>query len=305
MSFHPVPKREFMPSLERCEPLIPDHSSTKVFRRCPREYFYSMVCGYQPTGTVTVLIWGTAYHKFREVLEKEQNLELAVLHGMNIWDEQQGRDPLPDTTWGFMTKARLLKSFLVAYKHWQNEKEKKAVEVIAVEAAFNIELPDGSRTSGRADQIVRWNRRLWGRDFKTSSVEQQFYTRTLSPNDQFSRYTYAESQLCGEPIQGQIVEVLFNKADHKTSRGKSPTGPEIITHIATRTPSEIRQWVLEAQIENKLIDLCRDNDVWPQNENACRYCAYHQVCKTGEEDSMVQILRSSDYTRRPWVNTDV
>ena len=47
---------------------------------------------------------------------------------------------------------------------------------------------------GRADQIVKWSGKVWGRDFKTSSKDGAFYQRQLDPNEQFTGYTYAEGK---------------------------------------------------------------------------------------------------------------
>lgn len=311
MEYAPVPLRRRMPQLNRCEPLIPDHTSMDVFKECPTRYFFKIVLGFKAQSSQIYFNWGSAYHKFREVLEVEYRnsgemdsaFTKASNAGIRLWKEKQGRDPEVGTRFEFMTGARLLKSFGVAYQHWKREKERGEIEVIATEQIFNVALEDGSRTSGRADQIIRVRGKLWGRDFKTSSQDGEFFERTLEPNDQFTRYTFAEGVLHGEPVQGQYVEVLFNKKDHKTSRGQSDCGPSIRTYLAARTWDQVKQWERDTIMWNTFIETCRAVDVWPMNETACRFCEFHQVCKLPDEGAQIYTLQGKDYVKEEWDNS--
>lgn len=316
MELQPVPKREFMPRYERYEPVILDHTAMITAKNCLRMYFYRIVLGRVPKEDAIYFAWGSAYHKFRHVLElkygfgpnlppkydeakaKDAYAEAAIA-GVAYW-KTHGRDQDVNSKFSWMTTERLLKSFMVAFKHWSIEKQRGAVIVIAVEQAFNIQLPDGSHRSGRADQIVRWGGKLWGRDFKTSSKDGAFYQRTLDPNEQFTGYTYAEACLSGESVQGQLVEVLYNA---KATKYKE-NGPEIVELTASRTGYQLKMWEKEHMFFKRIIDTAREEDTWPMEEVGCSFCPYHVVCKQPSEAAMMYQLETS-FNVSPWDNTKV
>jgi len=286
----------FMSKFPRYEPLIHDHTSMKVAKECLRKYFYQIVIAKVPKQDNIIFSWGRSYHKFREILEiSKGDLVEATKAGLAVWEKSQGGDPPVGTKFEFMTQGRLMKSFAVAFNHYQVEKQQGRIEVMAVEQPFNVALSDGSHTSGRFDQVVRWNGKIWGRDFKTTSKEGSFYSRTLEPNDQFTRYTFAESKLCGETVQGQIVETLYNSKKE---------GPLINQYISSRTVYQVAQWERDQIFMNRILDMCRVDDIWPMQESACQYCPYHSVCKLPSEAAMMAQL-DAEYTTRPWDNTKV
>lgn len=289
------PKQEFMKKYPRHEPLIKDHTSIHAAKTCMRKYFYQIVIAKIPKQDAIYFAWGSAYHKFREVLELTADVGEAGLEGLRVWQEKQGANPPVGHKFEFLTQARLMKSFKIAYEHWLEEKKRKRIEVIAVEQPFNVQLADGTATSGRFDQIVRWGGKLWGRDFKTSSKEGIFYSRSLEPNDQFTRYTFAETKLSGEKVQGQIVEVLYNSKKE---------GPRITSYTASRSQYQLDQWEKESITFNKMIDLCREEDTWPMQEVSCPFCPYHSVCKLPSEAAQMAKL-DAEYITRPWDNTKV
>ena len=295
MEIIPHPNKEFMKKYERHEPLIKDHTAMIAFKACKRKFFYQIVLGKVPKEDAIYFAWGQAYHKFREVLELTEDQTKATIAGLEIWLAKQGADPPVGHKFAFLTRARLVKSFIKAFEWWEKEKKEKRIEVVAVEQSFNIQLPDGTFTGGRADQIVRLNGKLWGRDFKTSSKEGKFYSRTLDPNDQFTRYTYSESKLSGERVHGQLIEVLYNSAK---------AGPEITAYIAARSQYQLDQWEKDNMMENKLLDLCRENDIWPMEEVGCSFCPYHSVCKMPTEGAMMAKL-DQEYMTRPWDHTNI
>ena len=316
MEIHRGTKRAFMEKYDRYEPVVKDHTQVITFKTCPRMYFYQIVLGRVPKDEAVYFAWGSAYHKFRYVLEVAYGLNSdkpkmfdesraadaltkAVNEGMSYW-KRYGKDQPLDTKWEFMTGERLLRTFMAAFQHWTKEKKQGRIEVLAVEQLFNVLLPDGQRTSGRADQIVRWNYGIWGRDFKTTSKPKEFRERLIEPNDQFTRYTFAEAQLCGEPVQGQIIEFMYNAKSTK----KEQKGPEIDPVMASRSQWQIDQWVRDEKMWRQMIDLAREEDVYPMTEVSCPFCPYHSVCKQSSETSMMAQLEAN-YTVRPWDNTKI
>ena len=312
----PVEQRKLMAKYPRFEPKIRDHTSVNTFKTCPRKYFYQIVLGRVPHEEPPYFAWGSAYHKFREKLElvygfahdrpakydearANDAFVEAVQVGMDYW-KKHGKDQDADSKFAFMTRERLMKSFIHAFKHWSREKQQGRIEVIAVEQAFNVRLEDGSFTSGRFDQIIRWNGKIWGRDFKTSSSDSGFYSRRLEPNDQFTRYTLAEGKLIGEQIQGQFVEMLYNANPTK----KDPKGPSIIELTTSRTTYQLAQFEKEQGTINRMLQVCREEDSWPMFEPTCPFCPFHSVCSKPSEGAMMAQLETH-FKVRPWDNTKV
>ena len=287
-------ERKFLPTLERFEPSIIDHSIRRELKDCPRRAFYKYWLGKRPVSdSAPYLTWGTSYHKFREVLELSGNFLKAMEEGLAIWEAAYPNGVTGNLDW--MNKDRLMRSFGVAFKWWTNEKKQGDIEVIGVEVPFNVELPDQTKTSGRADQIVRWHGQIWGRDFKTTTKDEIFYKRSISPNDQFDRYTYAESVLSGEQVRGQIIEVLFNDKEPKTRRGGlKDYGPLIYSLLATRSQKEIDEWIEEERIHNEILAIYIAEDIWPKNESQCTWCPYHIVCTMQTEEGMISKLEDSN-----------
>lgn len=313
---HPKENRQFMVRFERYEPVILDHTAIITAKKCLRMYFYQIVLGRVTPDEAIYFAWGNAYHKFRNMLtlnygfgdnepakyDQEKAIDAftkAANGGMEYWNKH-GQDQQVGTRFGFMTKGRLLLSFRAAFKHWEKERQRGQIKVLATEQAFNVQMPDGTHRSGRADEIVRWTGKLWGRDFKTSSKDSVFFERTIDPNEQFTGYTYAESKLSGEPIQGQLIEMLFNSNPTKTKEN----GPEIHEFTASRTSWQLMMWEREHMFYKQIIDMAREKDIWPMEEVSCSFCPYHKVCKQNSESSQMYQLETG-YKVRPWDNTKV
>lgn len=306
-------KIEFFKKCERVEPLILDSSAYLEFKKCPRLFFYKIVLGYRPKNSATHLNWGTAYHKFREVLDIEYKIARSSSQGANneycisapftaaykaamlIWLKLQPNDPNPDEYFGFMTRSRLHESLMYAYKHWVREKQLARTEILATEQLFNIIVRGKVRRSGKCDQLILRDGEFWVRDFKTTTKDTEQFQRTLEPNDQFTGYTIAGGALSGEKIKGVVVEVLFNKKNHKTSKGKTDTGPTIYEFTTIRTDEQLERWKVEQEIVEQQIDLCRINDVWPQYDNSltnCTFCPYHRPCSMANDEAAEYNLRN-------------
>lgn len=300
---------KFFPNLPRAEPNLRDSTAITRFMECPRKYFYSMVLGYKSDKPYPYFTFGNAYHKFREIIElrwrEESDLtkcDVYILEGMEralkFFDKHHVPPP-KGNKFEFMNKERIMKSCLVGAKHWKREKAEGVIKVLAVEQPFQIILPDGEVIAGRFDQVINYRGKILGRDFKTSSISGSYYVNTLNPNDQFTRYTYAENKLTGwdendvnskMTCEGQLIEVLFNT---KT------TGPTIESFPAMRTRNEVLNWLKEQEYWHKVMQLCRDTDVWPMNTKSCTYCEFRPVCKMSSE-SMQQSYLKHNYKHEPW-----
>ena len=311
-----------MAEFERFEPLILDHTAMIAAKRCLRAYFFQIVLGQVGRGpTAPYFSFGSAYHKYREVLEitwqalikqygddkgriaaeKSAPIQiaahtLALKEALGYWNKATGgKNPTLGDKFDFMTEERLLKSCNMAFEHWKREKAQGKIEVLAIEQPFNVELANGEYTSGRFDQIVRWNGKVWGRDWKTSSKEGMYYSRGLDPNDQFTRYTFAEQELSGQRVEGQIIEVMYNAKKR---------GPEITQYLSSRTQWQLDDWKRDELFMRETISRARELDVWPKQEHNCGFCVFHSVCKMGSEGAQMSKLRA-EFTQRAWDNTTI
>jgi hypothetical protein len=232
--------------------------------------------------------------KYLDVIFDEPTLDSVMAPAAKIaidyWIEKDGEGAAKGTKWDFMTVGRMLKSFAYAFNWWKKEKLARRYIVLFTEQIFQLKMPDGSITGGKIDQIVRWNGRPWIRDFKTTSKLDAFYSRTLEPNDQFSRYTWAGSQLAGAEVQGVIVEVLYNN---------KKDGPEIRPLTTSQTKNQLDNWEAENSVWTKRIVESRETGIYPSNEKPCKYCKFHSVCQMPNEPAMVRHLKAN-YRIEPW-----
>lgn len=290
------PLQVFMAKLQRYEPASRDSTAVMAAKTCMRLYFYQIVLGFRPDerDTPVYFRWGSAYHKFREVLEKTNgDLQLALTAAANIWKDYQTP---AESKWSHLTGPRLLESLQLAYAEWQKEKQLARIEVLAVEQAFEVYMSDGkTRRGGKADQFIRWNGRLWGRDFKTSSKTPKYYEQGIDPNDQFTGYIWGLSKLSGEFVQGLIVDVLFNEKDTKSQKKH----PEIKQFTTTRTQGQLERWEKEHILLEKKIALSREEDTWEQQEKSCSFCIFRSVCTKGSEAAMMNQLQAN-FVQKPW-----
>jgi hypothetical protein len=304
-------------SLPRYEPVVKDSSVIMTYKNCPLEYFYRYVLGYNRQGNPAYFAFGTCYHFYRESLEiefkkfiesneaKEDAVDmayfLAAQETLKLWDKLSP-DITPDVKWEFLNKGLLKTSMEYVWKnHWKKEKLVGAMTVVATEQPFTIQITNGKTEwwiGGRADQLAKWNGRLWGKDFKTSSKEDRWFVRGTNPNHQFALYTISEEIIHGEPIQGQIVEMLYNGEPPKKASTK-PRGPEIFVHPISFTTEQKGQFKEDLMFWLSRMDESRELDMYPMNENRCTFCQFHEVCQNSNDRGREQTLKQK-YKIQMW-----
>lgn len=320
---YPIEKRKVWPQLERFEPLLQDHTAMNLLDQCDWKYFLRIVLGFTPTESKyqNLLDAGSAYHKFREVLERsfircasckhpphigicnskdcscssyapEQNLDVCYGEAMKPvmkCDIAPARDP----KYEYMDKGALITCCDFAYEHWVLEKKKGVIRVVAIEQPFNLQLPDGSYTAGRADQIIDWNGD-WGRDFKFTGKWTEFFKRTLDPREQGTRYTYSESELLGRRVEGVVFEGL-----HHSFTKSGGLKISIESHFVSKTDSQLRRWLDDKIHINRQLEINRQYDHWPMRTSNCEYCDFARVCRKPNDRSMLAELETY-FVRKPW-----
>jgi hypothetical protein len=80
-----------------------------------------------------------------------------------------------------------------------------------------------------------------------------------------------------------MYDVVFN--DRKT-------GPKLQTFSSSRSPWQYEQWLREQDELEKVLNVCREDDIWPMNETACNFCPFHIVCAQSTEAGIAAQLTS-------------
>lgn len=294
------PKRKFLPTLPRFEPPTMDHTATQQFKKCPRMYFYRMVLGRTtPDGKwESVFAWGSAVHKFAEVLYENGDVAEAMLQGFKLFR------PPTNPKFDFQNKERLTKTMLELHRFYLEEKGKGNVKVEAIEQPFNFSFPDGTIVGGRWDQLLRMNGRLYIRDWKTTSKQGQYFKAGLDPNDQAIRYIFGASVLSNGQTEDGYPNRVIDGVLFTSIYNTKTIGPQIENTISSRTITQVRQWMKEQMHWHKMMELCRIEDIWPMNEASCTYCNYRAVCTQSSEMGMEQNLNQF-YLLKPWKHEEV
>jgi len=292
--------KKLLPTLPRFEPESMDHTATKCFKECPRKYFYRMVLGRTPPEGKwqSVFAWGSALHKYLEILYETGDPGAAAQTAIKLF-----RSPT-NPSFEFQSKERFILTVAKLSAMYNEEKKNGIIRVEAIEQPFSFVLPDGVSIGGRWDQLIRWNGRIWIRDWKTTSKQIQYFKQGLEPNDQAIRYIYAASCLQhgmdenGYPnrvIDGVLFTAIYNT---KT------VGPDVQNIPSSRTMVQVKRWLDEQLFIHKQMAACREADVWPMHEVSCSFCDYRQVCTQPSEASMENMLRTQ-YLLQPWKHEEV
>lgn len=307
------PKIERFKGFKRFEPEYLDSSALSELKKCAKKYFFRYILGYTSTEEEIYFSWGKAYHKFREVIElnfkqgidKQICIAMGIQAAMKIWGNRKGTE---GSKYEFMTPERLAESLSVAATHWIREKESKQITVLETEQPFNVNIAEDVTRTGRFDQVIVKDGKLWGRDFKTSIKTDKEYDRFIFPNDQFAGYTAAQHTLNGgDPnfetlkVRGQYVEILYNA--NSTKRGKiEKRGPSIFTKIVEFNPQLLKRWLDFQRYWEAARRAMRENDTYPETESHCPWCMFHRVCRLPTESAQSYELKTK-YKFELWDNS--
>lgn len=316
MEKHTNVLKRFLPVLERYEPVVLDSSAMTTYKACPRLFFYQYVLARVPKVSPVYIRFGSAYHKFREILSKRYKtwiLEnptssidnfpdpflLEAIKGAIDLFTKEGGDPPPQDRHSHLTKGRLFASCKLAYEWWKNEKRQNQIIVIGIEDSINFEYANGNRKCGRVDEEVEWNGKLWIRDFKCSGKDPKYYPKSLAIKDQAYTYILGASSLSGRKVEGIIYEQMYNDKPTKTTQ----KGPSIHPHLVQFTHSQMTNWEYEQQLWHEQINRSRELDVYPMAENdmRCVWCSYYDVCNSMNENQMVAKL-NNEFKHKVWDN---
>lgn len=290
------PKQTFMARFTRYEPASQDSTSVMAYKKCERFYFLTIVLGFRSKDKPVYFRFGSAVHKFDEVLENTKDLKTALEAAAALFKKEGGDPSVEDKKYGHLTGARLLETCMLIYADWQKEKAQGRVEVLAVEQAFEVFLSDGvTRRGGKADKFIRWNGKLWGKDRKTTTRGLMYYEQSVDPNDQFTGYILGLSKLSGEYVQGLVIDVVSNEKNTKAAQKH----PELRQFTVQKTPQALERWEKDQINIAKKLQSDRENDEWPMRETGCYRCIMRSVCTKGSEQAMMNQL-TTHFIQKPW-----
>jgi len=256
-----------------------DATSIEYYKRCPRLYYYKMICGYQSEDEDIHLRWGQEYHT---ALHQYEQLKASGLdHDECLWHVikellLRTREWKPDHK--FKNKPFLVRSVIRRIDKFKEDpaelmtlKDGKP----ASEVSFMFELNYGPREGikyilcGLLDKVVDYMGDIFFMDHKTSnySLNMDWYR----PHNQMSLYTIACKIVFNTNIKGGIIDhATIQVNDTKIERG--------MTH---RTNDELDEWLEE--LEEWLEDAKRsaEQNYWRMNDTACdKYggCKFRGIC---------------------------
>lgn len=288
------PNIRFLPQFERKEPLIKDSSNTKLWKDCPRKYFLRAVLGFKLPKTELKVIfdWGTAIHMLMEKLyETEGNFQVAFTEALKIYSA-----PPLDSKWKHLDIARFSQTCKLLYEYYQKDSANPMIEVVNVEAPFNLALPDGTQIGGRFDMLFTRNNRLMVRDWKTTTKQANWFIPTLNPNDQATRYVYAASKLAGwssDNPKGKVDGIEFVIIENQSPTKSDNKPPKISTSLISKSHHELAEWEADQMFVYKQMALSRQLDMWPKHENNCTWCDFKSVCRQQTEGAIAWELRNN------------
>lgn len=268
-----------------------DNSVLSVVGRCPRLAFYNYRLNRATRSVNYPINFGVSYHKFREILDKlyaewivKEGKELDSCSKMIFeaaWSvaTKGWQDPPLEHKKGYLDLGRLSKTCEQAFEAWLDEKRRGYYKVIATEVAFELPLPSGRLFTGRLDQILEWNGRLWVRDFKTVGRKDNWKEK-YNPDHQFTGYSWAAQQLSDRRVDGTIIDIVYNT---KTM------GPEFHPTLANRSSNDIAQWLEWVEFESGNWERYCAEDLWPMRTMACGDyggCFFRECCNLGSWDSI-------------------
>lgn len=291
-----VPTRKFLPTLERAEPLIKDHTATQAFKQCPRKYFYRHVLGrVAPVQkNQQIFDWGSAVHKFCEVYSEKKDFDIALLGAMRIFSA-----PRPDSQNKFLTADRLIQTCKKLQEYLEKEKASGFTEVLHNEHPWNVDLPNSVQTGGRFDQVIMMGGKLWPRDWKTTTKQPNMFASSLNPNDQAIRYTYAISRLQGWDSTNKDPKLKAEGIKYVVIYNSSSVGPRVEEFPVLFSNDQLVTWERQQIYLYNWMSLCRLQDEWPMFEGNCGWCDYVNVCRAPTEKEMERRLKEN-FSFKPW-----
>ncbi len=275
-------------------PRVWSSSSLSILSECPRKFQYKYIEGWTARGENLDFIFGTQLHRGLEHYwrmrcqggEQEKSLNATVGLLMELGLE------LPEPTrpnQAGKTRKGLVSAIVWYVDYWGDQDSPDDIMTFndkpAIEMHFAISLPllnpDGESytVQGYVDQIRNWSyaQTVW--DFKTTNKEpSDYYLDQFDLSLQCAIYTIGMKVLTNEPINMFMADVIGVET---RTQGLPETIPVAFfaRKPVTLTPEELDEHLRDIQVLIKNNERYAEQDYWPKNTKACRFCEFRDICK--------------------------
>lgn len=262
-----------------------DSTSMGTLKRCPREYYYTIICGLTPRLRSVDLDFGIYIHNARERFyharaagkPHDEALDIALDYVMNVtWDKELNRP------WASgdanKNRATLVRTLIWYVDKWQNDPLETIIRADgkpAVELSFRFPLEIKNSVGetftlcGHIDRLVTFQKQVWISDLKSTrhTISPEYFGQ-FTPDNQMSTYYFAGKIIYAVPAVGIIIDaaqvaVTFSRFE----RG-----------MVHRTDAQLDEWYKDFQIYVQHAEAYARADYWPMNDKACFRCSFRGLC---------------------------
>ena len=266
-----------------------DYTAMSTFLGCQRRYDLRINQGYVRKQVLLAPNFGGAIHKALDSWYEDKDIEKAVEVFNGEFQEDLERDDKRTNKMG----KWILENYDKQYKD-------QPWELMICERAFDIDLPNGNKFTGRIDKIIKWGNCLWIVDHKTTSSLGASYFNMAEPNMQFPGYCWAARRQ-GYDVKGVIVDAILVAKGLLPGVGKNDRLTPLARYDLYYTPDALDEWLQTIMETQEAIKQAEEKDKWTPNFDACTHfgeCQFRKVCKEGKE--LRQRVLEMDYEVDYW-----
>jgi hypothetical protein len=261
-----------------------DSTTLGYLKRCPRLYYYTIICGWTTTDDSVDLRFGIEYHRALQEYDiykaggaKHNDAVRRALRGLLTRNHEWPFDHK------YKTKEALIRTTLWYLEKFRDDPAQTYIMESgkpAVELSFRFELDWGpeSATSqpymltGHLDRVVRFNEEHFVMDRKTTTKTlTDYYFAQFEPDNQMTLYSLAAKVILEAPIKGVIVDAAQVMAE----------ASRFVRNFTYRTDTQLDEWIKDLETWLSFAEYYAEQNYWPQNDTACdKYggCRFRQVC---------------------------
>jgi hypothetical protein len=271
-----------------------DNFALTMFQSCPAKYFLRMHEGWTSRRRSAALGFGGALHEGLAEWYRSGDKTKALYAINEAWPAN-----VPADDW--RTKEKCIQTMIDYFRFYPEERFTVvgAPTNPMVECTFTLDtgltLEDGEpiEYGGIFDGLVEWGDTVYVLEHKTTSQLGSYYFNQFKPNNQVSGYVWAAGLLSGKRVGGTIVNAigLYKSSPTKFER-----------QITSRSPENIREWLVNVQATCQQIKDCERRGYWPMYTGSCTMygqCEFHNVHVLGDSSERERRLEQ-DYVREAW-----
>lgn len=282
-----------------------DSTSIGLFKTCPKKYYYSIVCGYEPRIMAPPLAFGIAFHAVQEAWHRMVlsgvDKHTALIKTVRLAGQLGETLPAGDSS---RTKETLVRSVVWYLDQFWDD---KAVTVCqrdsrpVIEYHFKVSFMEYLGLEvficGHIDRMVKWQNRTYVTDYKTTkySLDNKFFDQ-FKPSTQMPLYATACHLLAedldsfpaadGVIIDGIQLGVNFSRFARSVVEFSLE---EINEYI-----KDLKYWITQA------MDACAAG-YFPQNTESCQKysgCHFREIC--AKPPARRDAFLNGNYVKRTW-----